>query len=402
MILQRVEESTLVPAMLLVPVHLQRNVHRGNGSRGVSAGVHTGRMPSSEDRDRRAADLRERAALVRRDGWEPYGSVWSSGEVAGVRAVLGEPGALDAAVELWAPTLWGAGPAEADARTGYRSTRKWFAAVAQDDAMEMTDAEKASLAASNAAISDLAGALLSRDREGADAAFAAIQQANTKLDREALLDKIHMPRDAEGFEDGLRAIMRRIPPGWGRWISCSRGWYPIVIQLDQALAEIDPGYEVHQCKEKLGGFRYYFGVSEGVSEADRKRMDELVDAAEDACEVTCELCGEPGVRHTTPHGWLRTLCAGCAAGSEHDYQPLGELVNDLTADRHGLWRVTCHGDDPDSHWDMTHGEVSVIDGERYSGFEVLAYPSVLRTWRIRLSDGTEIESGLIAAIERVR
>lgn len=96
------------------------------------------------------------------------------------------------------------------------------------------------------------------------------------------------------------------------------------------------------------------------------------------------------------------LCAGCAAGSEHDYQPLGELVNDLTADRHGLWRVTCHGDDPHSHWDMTHGEVSVIDGERYSGFEVLAYPSVLRTWRIRLSDGTEIESGLIAAIERVR
>lgn len=268
--------------------------------------------------------------------------------------------------------------------------------------MEMTDAEKASLAASNAAISDLAGALLSRDREGADAAFAAIQQANTKLDREALLDKIHMPRDAEGFEDGLRAIMRRIPPNWGRWISCSRGWYPIVIELDQQLAEIDPGYEVHQCKEKLGGLRYYFGASEGVSEADHDRMRELVREAEARCEVACELCGEPGVRHATPHGWLRTLCVACAAASKHDYEPLGEQVNDLDADRRGLWRVTCYGDDPDSHWDMTHGEVSVIDGERYSGFEVLAYPSVLRTWRIRFSDGTEIESGLIAAIERVR
>ncbi|GAT03726.1 putative uncharacterized protein [Mycolicibacterium fortuitum subsp. acetamidolyticum] len=388
--------------MLLVPMQMQRNVHRRNESRGVSAGVHTSPMPSSEDRDRRAADLRERAALVRRDGWEQYENTWSSGEVAGVRAVLGESGALDTAVELWAPTLWGAGPADADARTGYRSTRKWFAAVAQDDAMEMTEAERARLAASNAAISDLAGALLSRDREGADAAFAAIQQANTKLDREALLDKIHMPRDAEGFEDGLRRIMVRIPDGWGRWIGCSRGWYPIIIELDEAMAAIDPDYELHQVKEKLGGLRYYFGVSEGTSKADRQRMDELVDAAEEKCEATCELCGDPGIRHTTPHGWLKTLCAGCAVASEKGYEPLGELVNDLAPDRRGLWRVTCYGDGPDSHWDMTHGEVSIIDGERYRDFEVLALPSVLRTWRIRLPDGTEVESGTIAAIERVR
>lgn len=383
-------------------MQMQRNLHRRNGSRGVGTGVQTGPMPSSEDRDRRAADLRERAALVRANGWEPYENTWSSGEVAGVRAVLGESGALDTAVELWAPTLWGAGPADADARTGYRSTRKWFAAVAQDDAMEMTEAERARLAASNAAISDLAGALLSRDREGADAAFAAIQQANTKLDREALLDKIHMPRDAEGFEDGLRAIMVRIPDGWGRWISCSRGWYPIIIELDEAMAAIDPDYELHQVKEKLGGLRYYFGMSEGTSKSDRQRMDELVDAAEEKCEATCELCGDPGIRHTTPHGWLKTLCAGCAVASEKGYEPLGELVNDLAPDRRGLWRVTCYGDGPDSHWDMTHGEVSVIDGDRYRDFEVLALPSVLRTWRLRFADGTEIESGTIATIERVR
>ncbi|QHN16573.1 hypothetical protein [Gordonia amarae] len=360
-------------------------------------------MPSSEDRDRRDADLRERAALVRRDGWAPYESTWSTGEVAGVRAVLGEPGALDDAVGQWAPTLWGAAAAEADARTGYRSTRKWFAAVAQaDDDLEMTDSERARLAASNAAISDLAGALLSRDREGADAAFAVIHQVESQVDRAALRDKIHMPRDAEGFEDGLRRIMLRIPDGWGRWISCSRGWYPIVIQLDHDLAAIDPDYELHQVKEKLGGLRYYFGVSEGVSESDHQRMRALVRAAEERCEVACELCGEPGVPHTTPHGWLRTLCSSCAATSEKGYEPLGELVNDLGPDRRGLWRVTCYGDGPDSHWDLTHGEVSLIDGERYRDFEVLALPSVLRTWRIRLSDGTEIESGLIASIERVR
>lgn len=96
-------------------------------------------MPTAESRDRRAADLRERAALVRRDGWGPYASTWSSGEVLGVRAVLGEPGAVDAAVETWAPTLWGAGAAGADARTGYQSTREWFATVMSRNTEESID-----------------------------------------------------------------------------------------------------------------------------------------------------------------------------------------------------------------------------------------------------------------------
>lgn len=266
--------------------------------------------------------------------------------------------------------------------------------------MEMTEAEKASLAASRAAIGDLAHALVEgADPEAAEAALAAARQANTKIDLDAMRDKIHMPADSEGFEDGLRRIMRRIPDGWGRWIGCSRGWYPIIIELDQALAAIDPGYQVHQVKEKLGGLRVYYSTE---VEGAREQMDALVDAAEEMCERTCELCGEPGVLHTTSHGWLSTVCVACAAASKHDYQPLGELVNDLTADHRGLWRVTCYGDGPDSHWDMSHGEVSLIDGERYRDVEVLALPSVLRTWRIRLADGTVIESGLIAAIERVR
>lgn len=112
--------------MLLVPLHLHRFLHRGNRSRRVGPAGQTGSMPTAESRDGRAADLRGRAALVRTNGWEPYENVWSSGEVAGVRAVLGEPGALDAAVEAWAPTLWGAAASEADARTGYSSTRRWF------------------------------------------------------------------------------------------------------------------------------------------------------------------------------------------------------------------------------------------------------------------------------------
>lgn len=56
-----------------------------------------------------------------------------------MRAVLGEPGALDEAVEQWAPTLWGAAAAEADARTGYRSTRRWFAAVQGHAALDVLE-----------------------------------------------------------------------------------------------------------------------------------------------------------------------------------------------------------------------------------------------------------------------
>lgn len=400
--MQHSAESSQVQVLLRVSMHLQRNVHPRIGSRGVGAAVHTDPMPTAEDRNRRAADLRQRAALARRDGWSAYENVWSSGEVLGVRAVLNEPGAVDAAVGTWAPTLWGVAWTEAHTARSHRRTRRWFAALTQaDDPMEMTPEEKASLEASNAAIRDLAGALLSGDREGGDAAFAAVQQAGSRVDRESLLNKIHMPRDAAGFEDGLRAIMRRIPDGWGRWVSCSRGWYPILIQLDRDLAAIDPDYTVHQVKEKYASLRYYYRASESVTESDQQRMDALVDEAEERCEATCEQCGEPGHRYSSRHGWLRTLCAACAAAEGKGYGLLGELVNDLTAESRGLWRVSCYGDAPDSHWDMGHGEVTVA-GTRHRDVQVLALPSVLRTWRIRLAGGTEIESGLVAAIERVR
>lgn len=85
--------------------------------------------PTDEDRDRRAADLRERAELVLVNGWADYESVWSTGQVLGVRAALGDAAAEDAAAEVWAPTLWGISEADADARNDYGRTRGWFSAV---------------------------------------------------------------------------------------------------------------------------------------------------------------------------------------------------------------------------------------------------------------------------------
>jgi hypothetical protein len=98
-------------------------------------------------------------------------------------------------------------------------------------------------------------------------------------------------------------------------------------------------------------------------------------------------------------GWLKTLCSSCAEAQ--GYELIGELVNDLGPEHRGIWKVSCYGDGSESFWDLTHAEVTV-HGTRHRDAEVLAPPSVMRTWRIRLSDGTEIESGLVATIERVR
>lgn len=78
-------------------------------------------------------------------------------------------------------------------------------------------------------------------------------------DLDAMLDIIYVPQDAGDYAEDLKKILSRIPPRWGRWISCDKGWYPLVIELDQKLAEIAPDYTLHQVKEKFGTLRYYTG-----------------------------------------------------------------------------------------------------------------------------------------------
>lgn len=74
-----------------------------------------------------------------------------------------------------------------------------------------------------------------------------------------MLNTIYVPENAGDHADALRRILERIPERWGRWISCDKGWYPLVIELDCKLAEIFPDYELHQVKEKFGTLRYYIG-----------------------------------------------------------------------------------------------------------------------------------------------
>ncbi len=154
------------------------------------------------------------------------------------------------------------------------------------------------------AVADFARA--ARSGAGEDELMAAIEAVRqVPVDLERMTNALHVPPDAGEYEEALRALLERIPDGWGRWIRCGPGWYPILAELDERLREIDPDYRVLQVKEKFGTLRFYW------SGRNREAGDRVVREAEAASARTCELCGEPGklrIRRT----WMQTVCNSCA------------------------------------------------------------------------------------------
>ncbi len=135
-----------------------------------------------------------------------------------------------------------------------------------------------------------------------------------QLDLNQVLNALHVPSNAGGVAAELERILRRIPDGWGRWIGCGKGWYPLIVDLDQRLADLDPGYHVHQVKEKYGTLSYYIKGAPLVAAA----MEALVDQAEAESAHICEECGGPGAL-MEDGGWYATRCRACARGS--GYRP---------------------------------------------------------------------------------
>ena len=88
----------------------------------------------------------------------------------------------------------------------------------------------------------------------------AIQQIS--LDPQALLNIPNIPKDAGIYKESLEKMLARIPNGWGKWIDCGPGWFPIITELDEKLSAMIPNYEIHQIKEKYGTLRFYWGVPE--------------------------------------------------------------------------------------------------------------------------------------------
>lgn len=159
--------------------------------------------------------------------------------------------------------------------------------------------DKAREDALEAAVRDLAVAASAEDLT---AALEAVRQI--PIDRDRMLNALRVPDEAGEYEAALRSLLERIPDGWGRWIGCGRGWYPILARLEERLNQLDPDYRVHQIKEKFGTLRFYW-------EGDIPDGDAIVDEAEAESARTCELCGGPG-RLRSKGGWLKTLCTACA------------------------------------------------------------------------------------------
>ncbi len=154
-----------------------------------------------------------------------------------------------------------------------------------------------------AALHDVGAALQRGNQEELVAAVEAMRQVPIDLERTA--NVLRIPSDAREYEDALRALLEQIPDGWGRWIQCGPGWYPILARLNERLEEIALDYQVLQIKEKLGTLSFHLGIGENqVGKA-------AVAEAEAESARTCERCRSPGHLRIR-NSWYRTVCDDCA------------------------------------------------------------------------------------------
>lgn len=239
-------------------------------------------------------------------------------------------------------------------------------------AQPLSPLEQARWDAMRAAIGDIAEAVMSpelTEEQRAAAARAWEQMLKQPFDRDTLSEALHVPSDAGEFAPALERILRRIPDRWDRWIRCERGWYPLIVRVDDSVSELLPHYEVHQVKEKFGELCYYWSLSQrpmpccawftltnprpkaagdwgqaeatpgirawndqfGAHKTSPEHLEHsavrdariralapkidaakaLVKAAEEESTRTCQLCGRTGTLRLDGR-WYRTMCYWCA------------------------------------------------------------------------------------------
>lgn len=101
-------------------------------------------------------------------------------------------------------------------------------------------------------------------------------------------------------------IIDRFVDGIPASIDCKYGWANLVRECDEVVFANDPNYTVSQIKEKLGGLRFYFNLS---NMDDYARVSGLVMSIEERSFSTCEDCGEPGYRRRVgDYGRIYTAC----------------------------------------------------------------------------------------------
>jgi len=107
----------------------------------------------------------------------------------------------------------------------------------------------------------------------------------------------------------MKPILDRIPPAWGKYLP-EPGWDDLLLEVNERLAVLDPGYEINQVKEKFGGLRYYITCSDDLYRLEgndvRDAMYRIIGEAEDRSTTICEYCGQPGKARSL--SWIKTLC----------------------------------------------------------------------------------------------
>lgn len=180
-----------------------------------------------------------------------------------------------------------------------------------NDIPELSEAQKTLWLAALSDMREMSAGLQDGTTTEEEMQGALNRLASCDIDRRTLINAPHVPSDAGPYTQALERILRRIPDGWGRWISHDAGWYQIVAALDERLVAIDPDYVVHQVKEKFGALRYYCAPSGELSTERWDKFHDIIGEAERMSAVTCERCGKPGVLHRRNH-LVKTLCASCA------------------------------------------------------------------------------------------
>lgn len=144
--------------------------------------------------------------------------------------------------------------------------------VAGEGASQLGGVDKDRWDAVRAQVTALSDAMRDGSLDGETLAGGVAALTQVPLDTQAVLDALHVPQDAGVYASGLERMLRRIPDGWGRWVRCDAGWYPLLVELDTEIAALLPEYEIHQMKEKFGTLRFYWGLPELKASCCKERL----------------------------------------------------------------------------------------------------------------------------------
>lgn len=106
------------------------------------------------------------------------------------------------------------------------------------------------------------------------------------------------------YPEYLEPVLARFADNYAKTIDCGEGWWKLISACDTQLAKIDPYYTIFQIKEKSGGLRYYYSLSNPDNGRD---MDKVIAEFERICWMTCEVTGRHGYLMSNGHGRRRVL-----------------------------------------------------------------------------------------------